>query len=220
MQFKDNNIFLKFPYCVCCFFLCFFLPLWLVLSNLWKCSMHFYVTFVFLSRYVWLFQPQPPPPKPLPPDPENLFVLVPLHEYPEFTIQCATLLNMEWPRSRQARFVSCIISIWSQLSLFSPRYLCVCYILVLYQLLHLFCILYLFLRLNSLLSCSHTFPVGMVLVESDSRQAIGFCKVSLIPNVKDACFVESGKFSVLKCVCDHVKLMSYWIVGVSSYYSS
>ncbi|XP_034239262.1 N-alpha-acetyltransferase 80 isoform X2 [Thrips palmi] len=91
--------------------------------------------------------PQPPP-KLLPPDPENPCVLVPLHQYPEFTLACATLLNMEWPRSQQA-------------------------------------------RLNSLSSCSDNFPVGMVLVQSNSRQALGFCKVSLIPNLKDACFVES-----------------------------
>lgn len=88
------------------------------------------------------------PPDPLPLDPENPYVLVPLHQYPEFTFQCATLLNIEWPRSRQA-------------------------------------------RLNSLWSCNKNFPVGMVLVQTDVKQAIGFCKISLIPNVKGACFVES-----------------------------
>ncbi|KAJ1528818.1 hypothetical protein ONE63_007195 [Megalurothrips usitatus] len=93
------------------------------------------------------FQPQLPP-DPLPLDPENPYVLVPLHQYPEFTFQCATLLNIEWPRSRQA-------------------------------------------RLNSLWSCNKNFPVGMVLVQTDVKQAIGFCKISLIPNVKGACFVES-----------------------------
>ncbi|KAK3931776.1 N-alpha-acetyltransferase 80 [Frankliniella fusca] len=87
-------------------------------------------------------------PKPLPLDPENPYVLVPLHQYPEFTFQCATLLNLEWPRSRQA-------------------------------------------RLNSLWSCSKNFPVAMVLVQSDVRQTVGFCKISLIPSQKHSCFVES-----------------------------
>lgn len=88
------------------------------------------------------------PPKPLPFDPQNPYVLVPLHEYPEYACQCATLLNTEWPRSQQT-------------------------------------------RLNSLRSCSQNFPVGMVLVQSNSLDIIGFCKVSLIPNIKGACFVES-----------------------------
>ncbi|KAE8751448.1 hypothetical protein FOCC_FOCC001695 [Frankliniella occidentalis] len=88
------------------------------------------------------------PPKPLPLDPENPYVLVPLHQYPEFTFQCATLLNLEWPRSRQA-------------------------------------------RLNSLWSCNKNFPVAMVLVQCDVRQAVGFCKISLIPSQKQSCFVES-----------------------------
>lgn len=72
--------------------------------------------------------------------------VLPLHRYPEYTMECCQLINDEWKRSETA-------------------------------------------RLRSLQSSCDYLPACLILVQKG--KVIGHAKLSSIPSIKDACFVES-----------------------------
>ncbi|XP_018328926.1 N-acetyltransferase 6 [Agrilus planipennis] len=77
---------------------------------------------------------------------ESDLKVVPLHHFPEYTLQCCRLLNNEWKRSDAA-------------------------------------------RLHSLKSSSDSLPTSLILLIN--KELIGHCKLSPIPSIKHACFIES-----------------------------
>ncbi|KAJ8972878.1 hypothetical protein NQ317_015783 [Molorchus minor] len=76
----------------------------------------------------------------------NNLSIVPLHNYPNYLMDCCHLINDEWKRSDTA-------------------------------------------RLHSLQNSCDTLPTSLILIKD--KKLIGHLKLSVIPSIKEACFVES-----------------------------